>query len=89
MKTSWNNIKAIEDYLSSTLPKADALLFDACLLLDPALRLNVALQKKTYALVQLFARRKMKANLEVMHQKLFRDSKKKTFQDEIQKLFPK
>jgi hypothetical protein len=87
MKTSWNNPPAIERYLSGTLSTGGALLFRARMLTDPDLRRNVALQKKTYALVQLYGRQLMRSRLEVLHQKLFRDPEKKIFQAQVLQYF--
>ena len=89
MKTSWNNIKTIEQYLSGNLKTEEALLFKAKLLTDPALRLQVALQEKTYHLVRLFARKEIKAQLEITHRKLFRNSAKEAFTQSILQLFSK
>jgi len=89
MKTSWNNIETIEQYLSGNLEAEEALLFKAKLLTDPFLRLQVTLQVKTYALVRLFARKEMKTKLEKTHQKLFRNPDKDAFQQSILQLFSK
>jgi hypothetical protein len=87
MTTWWNNTKNIEAYLSGNLPPEDALLFKARLLMDPVLRLNVAVQANTYALIRLFARRKMKSELNIIHQNLFRDPSKNAFRKQILELF--
>jgi hypothetical protein len=89
MKTSWNNAQAIEHYLSGALSTAGALLFRARLLTNPDLRIKVAQQKKAYALVQLYGRKKFKSRLEAMHQQLFSDPEKKNFQQEVLQYFTK
>ena len=89
MKISWRNSKTIENYLAGRLPHNEALLFQAKLLTDPNLRLQVTWQEKTYALIKLFARRELKSSLERTHQKIFRDPDKKDFQESILQLFIK
>jgi hypothetical protein len=89
MKTSRNNPQAIEQYLSGNISGVDALLFRARLLTDPDLRRNLALQKKTYALVQLYGRRQLKSRLEALHQQLFSDPTKKSFQQQVLQYFTK
>jgi hypothetical protein len=83
MKTSPTNAQAIERFLSGSLSTAGNLLFRARLLTDPELRVQVAQQKKVYALVQLYGRRKIKSRLEAIHQQLFSDPAKKSFQQQV------
>lgn len=87
MKTSWNNLKTIEQYLAGTLTPPQTFLFKVKLLLYPALQLNVALQQKTYVLVKLYARRKMKKELEALHDKIFAQPENQVFKQEILALF--
>ena len=89
MKTSWNNPRTIERFLSGALGTGEALLFRARLLTDPDLRITVAQQKKAYALVQQYGRQQMKSRLEAIHQSLFRDPGKKGFQQQVQQYFTK
>jgi len=89
MKTSWNNSKIIENYLKGRLSQEEKLLFEALLLTDPILHLQVAWQEKTYALIQLFARCELKFSLEKTHQKLFQNPDKKDFQESVLQLFIK
>ena len=53
MRTSLNNIKQTEDYLSGQMSAGDSLLFKAKMLIDPSLRLSVVMQQKTYLLIRL------------------------------------
>jgi hypothetical protein len=89
MKTSWNNPRAIERFLSGALSTGESLLFRARLLTDPDLRITVAQQKKAYALVQQYGRQQMKTRLEAIHQSLFRDPEKKGYQQEVLQYFTK
>lgn len=89
MKTSRNKAQAIEQYLSGQLSTAEALVFRARLLTDPDLRRDLALQKKTYDLVRLYGRRQLKSRLEALHQQLFRDPAKESFQQQVRQYFTK
>jgi len=87
MRTSLNEIKEIERYLHRALDPEDALLFEAKTLTQPELQQHVQLQRRVFSLVKLFHRQRMKHDLETIHQHLFRDPGKKTFQEKIFQLF--
>jgi hypothetical protein len=89
MKTSWNNTELIEQYLKGQLNVDDALVFEANLLVDPFLRMNVFLQKKIYLLITLYGRKKLKAEIEQVHNHLFENPDKIIFQERIHQLFKK
>lgn len=89
MKTSWNSTKLIEQYLKGQLSVDDALVFKANLLIDPLLRMNLSLQKKIYLLVTLYGRKKLKAEIEQVHNRLFENPDKIIFQERIHHLFKK
>jgi hypothetical protein len=89
MKTSPNNTRAIEQYLTGSLNPVGALLFQVRLLTDPGLRANLAEQKQVYALVQRFGRQQLRSRLEMIHRDLFQDPKHKSFQQEVYRNFTK
>ena len=89
MRTSLNNIKQTEDYLSGQMSAGDSLLFKAKMLIDPSLRLNVVMQQKIYLLVRLYSRQKLKSEIENVHKKIFHDPAKAAFRKEIFKYFSK
>jgi hypothetical protein len=89
MKTSRNSVHQIEQYLNGELSAEDSLVFDANLLVDPLLRMNVFLQKKIYSVINLYARKKLKAEIEQVHNHLFENPEKIGFQDRIHQLFKK
>ena len=88
MKTS-TNVSEIENYLFGKLDTASKLLFEAKLLINPVLKLNVESQRRLYSIIKLSGRRKIKSELEQIHSQLFSDAKKRTFQQRIYQLFPK
>ena len=87
MRTSLNEIKHVEKYLFKQLSAEESLLFEAKLLVNPVLRLNVRIQEKIYSLIKMYHRKKIKAEFEIIHDNLFSDPAKKEFQQSIHQLF--
>ena len=87
MRTSLHEIQQIEDYLFQYAGEADACLFEARLILEPALREKMAWQQKTYELITQYSRRQLKAELEAIHQKLFTAPAHRSFRDRIRSIF--
>ncbi len=89
MRASLIEIKQIEDYLFRRMGKEDSLVFEAKLLLDDELRQKMLLQKKTYELVTLYSRKRLKEEIEEVHNKLFREPEHESFREKIVRLFSK
>jgi len=87
MRTSLNDLRQTENYLHGALSPEESLVFEAHLLKDPVLRLNVYVQQKVYTLLRLYHRKKVKEELEEVHQRIFRDPAKADLQQEIAQLF--
>ncbi len=87
MRTSRNNTQRIERYLLGSLSAPDKLVFEAQLLLQPKLRMELYFQKKACQFVQLYHRKKLKEELEALHQHIFDDPDKVVFQQAIYCLF--
>jgi hypothetical protein len=87
MRTSLNEIKAIEDHLFNRNHPADSLLFQANIILNTKLRDNVVLQQSTYQTVQQYGRKQLKAEIEAVHQKLM--NKPSNFMQRLMHLFKK
>ncbi len=87
MKISWHDTRHIERYLNNKLSQEEKILFEAQLALDPLFKLNVELLKKSYSLIKLYGRRKMKAEIGKIHYKLFHSPEHVIFQQRIQQLF--
>jgi hypothetical protein len=87
MRTLLNEIKLIDNHLFNQANAGDALLFDAMLILNPALKENVLWQKKTHAIIQQYSRKKLKAEIDSAHQRLFTEPAHKTFRQRIWGLF--
>ena len=87
MRTSLNDIQLTEHFLKGALAPEEALLFEARLLTDPVLRLNLAIQKQVYRLIMLYQRKKLKEELEDIHHQLFHDPENRDFKQKIFQLF--
>jgi hypothetical protein len=87
MRTSLNDIQQIDDYLLRYAGEADRALFEARLILQPALRESLLWQQKTYAIVRQYSRRQLKAEIETVHQHLFTEPEHIPFRRKIMALF--
>lgn len=87
MMTSQNHTRLIEKYLIGTLTPVDKIIFESRLVLDPNLRRNLYFQKKTYKLIKMYHREKLKEEMEALHQKLFNDPEKINLRKNIYQLF--
>jgi len=87
MRTSLNEIKLIDGYIFNSNPAEDALLFEAMVVINPALSMQIAWQKKTHAMVKQYSRKKLKAEIEGAHQKLFNEPAHKNFKQRILRFF--
>lgn len=87
MKTSLNDIRQIEKHLTGRGDAGDALVLEARLIVEPALRMNVMAQKKAYSLIRMYGRKKLRTDLEQIHEELFNDPAKKSFRDRIVQWF--
>lgn len=87
MRTLRSNVQRIERYLQGSLSMSDKLVFEAQLLLQPKLRMDLYFQKKTYQLVRIYHRKKLKEELETLHQEIFNDPDNIVFQQNIYGLF--
>jgi hypothetical protein len=87
MRTSLNEIRHAEKYLFKQLNTEESLLFEAKMLINPLLRLNVSIQKKVYSLIRLYHRKKLKEELETIHENLFNHPDKKEFRESVHQLF--
>jgi hypothetical protein len=88
MKTL-TEVRHIEKYLLGELGPASRLVFEARLLIDPALRLQVNCQRKLQSIVTHYGRRTLKFEVERLHRELFSDGGKEKFQREIYQIFTK
>jgi hypothetical protein len=87
MTTSFNNPRLIEKYIEGKLDAQSKQAFEASLMTNPLLRNNLYFQKKVHFLVKMYHRKKLKEELETMHQRIFSDPDKIVFQQNIYRLF--
>ena len=87
MRTSLHEIKLIDDHIFNKATIEDKLVFDAMLILDPQLDEKIFWQKRTHAAVKQYARKKLKAEIDSVHRKLFSEPKHQSFRQRILSLF--
>jgi hypothetical protein len=87
MMTWINNMKNIDDYVTRKLLPEERLLFEARLLLDPALKFQVSLQKKIISIIRMYGRKTVKNEVERISKKIFADQSKNDFHHEVNRLF--
>ena len=87
MRISLNNIREIERYVEGTMEQNEAILFEERTRKDSLLHLNVLLHKKVLALVRIYHRKKLKMELEEVHNRLFNDPEKVTFRERVMGIF--
>ncbi len=87
MRTSLNEIKEAERFLTNKMLEEESLVFQARMITDPLLRLNVSFQKRLMDAVQLYHRRKVKHNLQSVHNELLTSSEKSGFQQLVHNIF--
>lgn len=89
MRTSLNNIKAIDDYISGNMATGDRLLFEANLILNNNLVNDMQYQQKTYTIIRLYSRQKIKDEIASVHNKFITAPQYKSLMQRITNLFKK
>lgn len=87
MRTSLNDIQQIDDYLLKYAGEVDTLVFEARLILQPALRENLLWQQRTYDIIRQYSRRQLKEEIAAVHQQLFTEPEHKPFRRKIMAFF--
>jgi hypothetical protein len=87
MKTSWNETRQIDAYLSGSMDTGNALLFEANMVLEPALQDKALWQIKAHTAIQHYGRAQLKKEIEAVHQKLFTAPEHVSFKQKIRRLF--
>ena len=87
MRTSLNNIRLIEKFLSGQMASEESMSFHLRLMDDPLLRANLRIQEKIYTLIRLYHRKKLKEEIQSLEHKMFSDPLKARFQESIQYYF--
>jgi len=87
MRISLNNIREIESYIEGTMDRNEAVLFEEKMRSDSLLRLNVSLQEKVLDIVRMYHRKRLKIELEELHQRIFNDPGKAAFRKSVMRIF--
>ena len=83
MRTSLNEIKLVDGHLFNNGTVEDALVFDAMRIINPELNQEIAWQRQTHGMVQQYSRKKLKAEIEAVHQRLFNEKVHSSFKEKI------
>lgn len=83
------NTQQIEQYILNTLSHEEKLLMEAKFLLDKDLNEKLVLQKQTYALIQRYGRKQLRAEIESVHFMMFNESRFQHFRKKISNIFKK
>ncbi|SEV95279.1 hypothetical protein SAMN05428988_0746 [Chitinophaga sp. YR573] len=70
MRTSLNNIKAIDDYLLGCMAPGDAVLFEANVLLNNDLINEIKHQQSAHEIIRQYGRQKIKDEIVAVQEKL-------------------
>ncbi|HKG05430.1 MAG TPA: hypothetical protein VKB19_03175 [Pedobacter sp.] len=89
MKTSWNELRRIDDYFLNKLSAEDKLVFDAEVILQPGMAQDVRMQRKTYTLVHEYGRKQLRKEIEGVHDTLFNTKRYQSFRQKILNFFNK
>ena len=87
MKTSLTDIVQTEKYLRKELDAQESVLFEARLIVSDAWKANTFFHKMVHRLVHLYYRKKLKSEIEAVHDKLFHDPAKASFSIQVTSLF--
>jgi hypothetical protein len=87
MRTSLNNIKEADDHLLGLSAPQDSLLFEAKMIINPEVQLNVMWHKQTLNLVQQYGREQLRADMEAVHNQLFTLPEHQNFRQNILRFF--
>jgi anti-sigma-K factor RskA len=82
-----NETQQLEHYVHGTLPTEERLLMEARLIVDTELRNKLDWQQKAYALIHAYGRKKLRAEIEQIQNRLFTEDKFKIFRKRIQTIF--
>ncbi len=87
MRTSLNETRDIDIYLTNQMDTPDRLLFDSRLLIDDSLGEKLTFQQKANELIAEHGRELLRKEIASIEEKLFRQSKFKSFQRNIYSIF--
>ena len=87
MKTSMSDVIQTEKFILGELPPDERVLFETRLVLETDLRFNTLYHRLVHRLVAFNHRRKIKRELENIHERLFQDPNKLHFKESVLKHF--
>ncbi|PWS26132.1 hypothetical protein DHW03_15155 [Pedobacter yonginense] len=89
MQTSLNELIIIEQFLLSNPGEAEKILMQARVILQPELDESIYWQEKSYELVNVYGREKLRKEIQQIHQQLFSYKRHRNFRNWIMRIFTK
>lgn len=87
MRTSLIETQQIDRYLNNEMPISEKLVFESRLLIDETLKDKLNYQVQTNDLIKEYGRQKLLQDIRIIEEKLFNESKFKTFQTKVYSIF--
>jgi hypothetical protein len=87
MRTSLNEIKLIDSHLNGQLYGGESALFNAMLILNPALPEQITWQRKTRTTIEQYSRKALRQEIDNVYTKLFTEPAHSGFRQRILKIF--
>lgn len=87
MRKSLHEIQQIENYVFGRMSIPEHQDFKVRLLVNPYLQEEVDAQTEAYAVIKAYGRKKLKAELNAVHEKLLTHPEKKWFRELIKNIF--
>jgi hypothetical protein len=87
MKTSLTDVARTEKFLLGELSPEDSVVYQARCLVNDDLRRDAFFHKMVHSLIRVFHRKRLKAEVQEVHDKLFNDPANAHFQQKVTKLF--
>ncbi len=87
MRTSLNEVKALEELLLDEGNPAERLVTQAKVLTNHDLQEQAGWQLRTYELVREYGRQKLRREIQSVEKQLFTSSRYRSFQDRIRSIF--
>jgi len=89
MRTSLNEIQEIERYILGAMGEVEAVAFQEQLRRNPVQRLNLMVQLKVMTVIKMYHRKRLKTQLEEVHERMMNDPLKASWRERLVSLFLK
>ena len=87
MRTSLNEIQEIERFIQGTMEETEAAEFQRRIRRDPLLHIKMQLQVRVMVLVKMYHRKRLKMELEEVHERMFANPLKSSWRERVLNFF--